>query len=128
MGTKKGLDYYLNLRWSYTIEEDEFKGKKIFIVRVNELPGVCSDGDTIEEAVAGVKESITATIKLYLKQGDPIPEPIRKEKYRGNISYRTTRERHFNLARIAKQKHISMNKALDLIFDAGLKNVSLHVL
>ena len=42
MITKKKLDYYLNLKWSYTIEEDDVEGKRIFIIRVNELPGVCS--------------------------------------------------------------------------------------
>lgn len=41
----------------------------------------------------------------------------------GNISYRTTSERHFSLAKLAQQKHISMNKALDLVFDAGMQHL-----
>lgn len=126
MGIKKGLEYYLNLKWSYTVEKDEHDGEDFFIIRVNELPGVCSDGETIEEAARNIQDAISATIELYLEQGDPIPEPIQKEKFKGKISYRTTRERHYNLAKIAQQKHVSMNKALDMIFDAGLKNVANH--
>ncbi len=124
MGTKKDLAYYLSLKWSYTVEKDEHKGKEFFIVRVNELPGVCTDGKTIEEAMYNIQDAIEATIELYLEQGDPIPEPIQKEKFKGNIAYRTTRERHYNLAKIAQEKHISMNKALDMIFDVGIKKFS----
>jgi predicted RNase H-like HicB family nuclease len=72
MGAKKDLKYYLGLKWSYTVEEeDKHKGKKFFIIRVNELPGVVTDGETIEEAMSNIKEAIFATIELYLKQGDP---------------------------------------------------------
>jgi predicted RNase H-like HicB family nuclease len=126
MATKKELKYYLGLKWSYTVEEDEYKGEKFYIVRVNELPGVVTDGETIEEAMTNIKDAIAAAVELYLEQGDPIPEPIQKAKYKGKIAYRTTSERHYYLARIAQQKHVSMNKALDMIFDAGLKSVSNH--
>jgi predicted HicB family RNase H-like nuclease len=65
-----------------------------------------------------IKEVLTSAIELYLEQGDPIPEPINKEQFKGNIAYRTTSERHHSLAKLAQQKSISMNKALDMIFDA----------
>lgn len=123
MDTKKDLKYYLNLNWSYTIEQSFHKGKKFYIIRVNELPGVCTDASTIEEGMQEIQDSIAATIELYLEQGDPIPEPIVKEKFKGNIAYRTTTERHFYLAKLAQQKHISMNKALDMVFDAGIQQL-----
>jgi predicted RNase H-like HicB family nuclease len=85
MATKKDLKYYRGLKWSYTIEEDEHKGKTHYIVRVNELPSVVTDGETIEEAMTNIKDAIAATIKLYLEQVDPVPEPIQKEKFKGNI-------------------------------------------
>jgi|688.fasta_scaffold26243_3 antitoxin HicB len=121
MGTKKNLEYYLNLNWSYTIEQSKHKKKKFFIIRVNELPGVCTDAKTIEEGMKNIQEAIAGTIELYLERGDPIPEPINKQEFKGNISYRTTSERHYFLAKLARQKHISMNKALDMVFDAGAK-------
>jgi hypothetical protein len=60
---------------------------------------------------------------LYLEQGDPIPEPINKEEFKGNIAYRTTSERHYSLAKLAQQKHVSMSKALDMVFDAGIQQL-----
>jgi antitoxin HicB len=78
MDTKKNLKYYLNLNWSYTIEQAVHNGKKFYIVRVNELPGVCTDANTIEKAMKNIRDAIAGTIELYLEQGDPIPEPINK--------------------------------------------------
>ncbi len=126
MDTKKDLKYYLGLNWSYTIELSTHKGKKFYIIRVNELPGVCTDATTIEEGMKEIQDAIAATIELYLEQGDPIPEPINKEKFKGHISYRTTKERHYYLAKLAQQKHMSMNKALDMLFDAGFQHLSTH--
>jgi predicted RNase H-like HicB family nuclease len=124
MVTKKDLNYYLSLNWSYTVEKDQEKGQDFFIVRVNELPGVCTDGRTVSEAMKNIQDAIAATIELYLEQGDQIPEPIQKEKFKGNISYRTSRERHYNLAKIAQRRHLSMNKTLDMIFDAGIRTIA----
>ena len=88
--TKKDLKYYLKLNWSYTVEVDSHKGKKIYIIRVNELPGVCTDAPTIVKGMKDIQAAIKGAIELYLEQGDPIPEPINKETFNGNISYRTT--------------------------------------
>jgi antitoxin HicB len=123
MATKKDLKYYLGLNWSYTIEQDFYRRKKFYIIRVNELPGVCTDANTIEEGMQNIQDAIIATIELYLEQGDPIPEPINKEEFKGNIAYRTTSERHYYLAKLAQQKHVSMNKALDMVFDAGIQQL-----
>lgn len=126
MSTTKDLKYYLRLNWSYTIEQSSHKGKKFYIIHVNELPGVCTDAKTIEEGMQNIQEALAATIELYLEQGDEIPEPINKEEFKGNISYRTTSERHFSLAKLAQQRHISMNKALDLVFDVGIQQLHLR--
>lgn len=123
MDTKKDLKYYLNLNWSYTIEQSIHKREKHFIIRVNELPGVCTDAKTIEKGMKEIQDAIKGAIELHLEQGDPIPEPINKEEFKGKIAYRTTSERHYVLAKLAQQKHISMNKALDMLFDAGIREL-----
>jgi predicted RNase H-like HicB family nuclease len=121
MVTKKEINYYLNLNWSYTIEQETEKGKHFFIIRVNELPGICTDAETIEEGMANIKEAIEAAVFLYLENGKPVPEPIKKEDYKGNIAYRTTTERHYNIAKIAKQMHKSISKTIDEAIDIGLR-------
>lgn len=119
---KKTLNDYLKLNWSYTIEQETHNRKTYYIIRVNELPGVCTDAESIEEGLKDIKEAIKAAIRLYLKQGDPIPEPIDKKKFKGNISYRTTAERHYLLSKIALTEHRSLSKTLDLLIDKGIES------
>ena len=126
MTTKKNLNYYMRLKWSYTVEEEESDGESFYVVRVNELPGVCTDAKSIEEGMIEIKKAIRATIKLYLKQGDPVPEPINKEQFKGQIAYRTSSERHYILVKAARQQHKSLSKALDAIVDAGIQELRLN--
>ena len=76
MATKKEINHYLNLNWSYTIEQEVEKGKHFYIIRVNELPGICTDAETIEEGMKLIQEAIEAAVKLYMKNGEPVPETI----------------------------------------------------
>jgi len=122
MTNKKTLKYYLNLDWTYTIEQETYRGKRYYIIRVNELPGICIDAETIEEGLENIKEAIAGAVKLYMKNKEPVPEPIKKKDFKGNISYRTTSERHYHIAQLSKQKHKSISKTIDDLIDLGLGN------
>ncbi len=126
MSNKKPLKYYLNLPWSFTIEQEGEKTNRYYIIRVNELPGICTDAETVEEGMELIKEAIEAAIKLYLKNGEAIPEPVKKSEFKGNIAYRTTSERHYNVAKLAKNLHKSISKTIDDLIDAGMN--SRHVI
>ncbi len=115
----------MKLNWSYTVEQELHEGKNIYIIRVNELPGVCTDAESIEAGMHAIKEAIAAALKLYAKQGEPIPEPIDKTKFRGNIAYRTDCERHYFIAKAARQMHKSISKTLDVLIDAGMQKLHL---
>lgn len=117
----KDLHYYLDLPWTYTIETcfDENQ-KRIFILRVNELPGVCTDAPTIAEAMELIKEAMTASFRLYMKQNEEIPEPINPNEFAGNISYRTTSKRHYMVAREAQRQAKSLSKVIDECIDSTL--------
>lgn len=120
MVTKKQIEHYLNLPWSYTIEQETHEGNHYFIIRVNELPGVCTDSETIVEGMELIKEAIEGAVILYLKNGEQVPQPIKKEDYKGNISYRTTSERHYYVAKLANEKHKSISKTIDELIDTSL--------
>jgi len=124
MKTKKYLDYYLNLPWTYTLEKEIFEGKSYYIIQVNELPGICTHAEDLNEGMEGIKEAIECAVEIYQKKGEPVPEPIDKTQYKGRISYRTNSKRHWLIARAAKRCHKSINKTLDDIVDAGLQKYS----
>lgn len=120
--TKKMIEHYLNLPWTYTIKQEIDGDNRYYIIRVNELPGVCTDAETIEEGMKLIKEAIEGAVALYLKNGEPVPIPISKNQCKGNISYRTTQERHYFLMETAQQKNISMNKMLDMVVDDAIQH------
>lgn len=117
----KPMKYYLNLSWNYSVstEHDE-KGNKIYIICVNELPGICSDGLTFSEAMESIQEAIEGVIRLYMLHNEEIPEPIDESKYKGNIAYRTTSRRHYLLAREAQRRGFSLSETLDACIDKAL--------
>ena len=121
MDTKKNIKYYLDLDWSYTIETEKHGDKKYYIIRVNELPGICTDAETLDEGMELIKECIEGAVRLYLKNGEEVPVPIKKEDFKGNIAYRTTNERHYNVAKMAKIMHKSTSKTIDALIDAGME-------
>ncbi|MBS0620107.1 MAG: type II toxin-antitoxin system HicB family antitoxin [Verrucomicrobia bacterium] len=124
MATKKNLKYYMGLNWSYTIEQEVYKGKRYYIIRVNELPGICTDAETVEEGMRDIRDAIEGAVRLYLKNKEPIPEPIQKERFKGQIAYRTTSERHYYVAKAAKVLHKSISKTIDDLIDAGLERLN----
>ncbi|MDR3551175.1 MAG: type II toxin-antitoxin system HicB family antitoxin [Candidatus Babeliales bacterium] len=75
-GDDRDRHYYLNLPWTYTVELDkDNEGKKIYIISVNELPGIKTHAYTIDEAMEGIKEPMEAMFELYMEMGKEIPEP-----------------------------------------------------
>ncbi len=66
---KKNDKYYLSLPWTYTVETIKDKKDSYYIVRVNELPGVCTDGATIEEAMKNIQEAILCAVDVYKDKG-----------------------------------------------------------
>lgn len=123
MKHKKDLNYYLSLPWTYTIETESYKGKTYYVIRVNELPGICTDCEDINKGLEEIKDAIACAIEIYQEKGDPIPEPIDRSQYKGKILYRTDSDRHYLIAKLAKLKHKSISKTIDAIIDAGLQQL-----
>ncbi len=120
MATKKyeRVEHYVNLPWTYQVSttHDQDEGK-LYIVCVNELPGICTDAPTIDEAMQLIAEAIEGAIESYIEHGKEIPLPLDETLYKGNIAYRTTGRRHFFIAQEAKRREMSLSKVLDAIID-----------
>jgi predicted RNase H-like HicB family nuclease len=116
----KDINYYLNLPWTYTIETTKEDNQLLYIVHVNELPGIATDAPSLEEAMELIKEAMRGAFKLYLKQGDEIPEPVDKDKFKGNIAYRTTSSRHYKLFKEAQKHKQSLSEFIDKCIDTAL--------
>lgn len=119
----KNLNYYLNLPWTYTIETEVNKGVNYYIIHVNELPGICTDSESLDEGMKEIRDLIACAVEIYQEKGEPVPEPVDREKFKGKILYRTDSERHYMIARTAKSMHKSISKTLDIIIDSGFNHL-----
>jgi predicted RNase H-like HicB family nuclease len=112
---EKSLEYYLNLPWSYRIEWDDIDN--CFLGSIEELEENMTCGQTPEEVLVNLKDALKAYILTSLKANLEIPEPVKLSNYKGNITYRTTPERHYKLAKKAAEQGKSINKLLDEIVE-----------
>lgn len=121
MKDKKSLNYYLNLPWTYTIETETHEGLTYYIIRVNELPGICTDAENLNEGMKEIKSLIACAIEIYREKGEPVPEPIDRNYFKGKISYRTDSKRHYLIAKAAQRMHKSISKTIDTLVDHALE-------
>ena len=118
----KKMDYYLNLPWTYTVSTDQEDGERVFVVHVNELPRVCTDGRTIDEAMENIKEAMECAFESYMEFKEEIPEPLDESKFKGNISYRTSGQRHYQIAKEAQRKGLSLSQTIDHFIDEAARS------
>ncbi len=85
MATKKyeSVEHYVNLPWTYqvTTQQDNVEGE-LYIVCVNELPGVCTDAKTVDEAMVLIKDAIEGVIESMIEHNKEIPTPPNEETLR----------------------------------------------
>lgn len=101
----KHLKYKMDFIWS---EEDS-----AYIVRVPELPGCVTHGETIEEAVEMAKEAIEGYIETLKKMGKPVPVPLAEKPYSGKIPLRIDPSLHRIIATKAALEDESVNKFIE---------------
>lgn len=95
------------LNWS---DEDQ-----TYIVRVLELPGCVTHGDTIKEAWSNSDEAILGVLETLEGSGDGFPVPTAIAHKQAKFPLRLTEGLHQEVKAISEMKGISMN---DLILDA----------
>ena len=117
---KKNLDYYLNLPYTYIIEWSDID--ECFLGSIAELERNMTCGQTREEVVSNLREAIISYVTTSLKNNMEIPEPLKIKDFRGNITYRTSKERHYQLAKQAKLYGKSINAFIDDTIAEKLSN------
>lgn len=96
----------MGLKWSYSINKES----DYYVISILELPGVCSDGKTVEESAANIREALEGYIELSLEMGESIPEP---ESVKKGIFYRADPYCHTILTQQAKELRRSISSILD---------------
>lgn len=118
----KDLEYYLKLPYSYIVEWSD--ADQCYLGSIVELEKYMTCGETPEEVIINLKDALKAYVLTSLNNNMEIAEPLRVSDFKGNITYRTTGEKHYLLAKAAKRLDVSINSFIDSAVDAKLKETA----
>jgi antitoxin HicB len=108
---KEKLDHYMSLPYTFELQHVPEEG---WFVRVKELRGCMSQGDTAEEAMAMIQEAMALWLEVSLEDGLPIPEPRPEDDYSGKFVVRVPRSLHRELVENAEQEGVSLNQYVNV--------------
>lgn len=108
----KTVEYYVGL--PYTIELRNEAEDAGWFVRVKELRGCMSEGDTANEALDAIQEAMELWLEVALDEGIPIPEPRVEEDYSGKFVVRVPRSLHRELVDEATRQGTSLNQHVNV--------------
>ncbi len=107
----KTIEYYMSLPYTIELQRDPEEG---WIVRVKELQGCVSQGDTAEEAFVMIQDAMQGWLEVSLEMGDAIPEPRPEEDYSGKFVVRVPRSLHRQLVEAADSEGVSLNQYINV--------------
>ena len=118
----KDLNHYLKLPYTFIIEWSDVDD--CFLGSIVELEHNMTCGQTRDEVFNNLNEALVSYVKTSLDNNLEIPEPLKVEDYKGSITYRTSKERHYKLAKQARLNGKSINAFIDEIIGEKLKEAA----
>lgn len=103
----KDIEYYLGLPYTRELIPDPEGG---WYVRIKELIGCMSQGETPDEAINMIEDAMRLWLRMELKKGHPIPEPRSRELYSGKFVVRVPKALHRSLVELSELEGVSLNQ------------------
>jgi antitoxin HicB len=100
------VEKYMNLPYTRELIPDPDEG---WFIRIKELPGCMSQGETPEEALRMIEDAMRGWLEVSLEEGNPIPEPHPEEEYSGKFVVRVPKSLHRKLVEAAELEGVSLN-------------------
>lgn len=110
MTANRELDYYLSLPYTFEIVQEQ---DGVWFAKVRELPGCMTEGDTLEDATAMLKDALVAWLEVAVRDGYPIPEPKAVDDYSGKFNLRIPKTLHRQLTEAASREGVSLNQYIN---------------
>lgn len=104
-------NYAYRVNWS---EEDQ-----AYVGTCLEFPLLSSFGETMEEALGAIRETVSDSLEILHEDDEPIPEPLSARKYSGHLSLRIPPETHRRLAYEAQEQGVSLNQYITTRLESG---------
>lgn len=105
--SQRPLDEYLTMPYSKVLVADETGG---YVAEVLEFPGCLAEGETPEEAISNLNDSMEAWIEAVLESGGVVPEPLELQSFSGRFVLRMPKWVHKDATRRAQIEGASLNQ------------------
>lgn len=117
---------YVSMPWTVRIRKNSW-GR--YLARIDELDGCVGDGETAEEALSSVHESMHVWFATALLKGLEIPKPGEDVAFSGKFVVRVPISLHRRLAAQAKEEGVSLNTLIVTLLsgEAGKTDVMKQV-
>jgi len=114
---------------SYRVEEYSYHVRwhdtdNAFIGTVDEFPSLSGVGDTLEDALAEVKQVVKAVLEDMTEGKEEIPETLSRRQYSGKFSLRMPTELHRSLAEKSIREDSSLNNLITTILAGAVESSS----
>lgn len=117
---EKNIKYYLNMPYTRELIAEPEGG---WFIRIKELPGCMSQGETVEEAMEMINDAMRGWLKVALSSGLKIPEPRTEEEFSGKFVVRVPKSLHRKLVEIAELEGVSLNQWINVILAEAIGSV-----
>jgi len=116
----KGIEYYMDLPYTREI----VKSDDGYFIKIKELKGCISVGETIEDAWAMINDAMESWLEVAIDDGIiiPLPDSMDEKEYSGNFALRMPKTLHADVVKQAKMEGVSVNQYLVSIIAAGNQN------
>ncbi len=106
------VEHYLKQPYTFIVEQHNDSGKIYYSLRVLELEGCITTGDTLDEVVRDFPDAIREWLQLNIRLGRAIPKPFKSRHYSGNVVLRMPPALHESLMCKASEQGVSLNQYL----------------
>lgn len=104
---EKNIKYYMSLAYTRELIPEPEGG---WFVRIKELPGCMSQGDTADEAMTMIEDALRGWLEAELRNGSVIPEPRPEEDFSGKFVVRVPKSLHRKINDAADDEGVSLNQ------------------
>lgn len=108
--TRTTAERYLRKPYTYVLERHDDTEKPYFSMRIAELEGCVTTGETIEEAARDIQDAMREWLEFNIRLGKVIPEPFRSRQYGGKLVVRMPPTLHEALLTGAAREGVSLNQ------------------
>ncbi len=107
MKSKTNLKDYVK-KYTYRVAWSEDDGEHV--ATCLEMPSLSALAKDSSQALLEIQEVVLESAKWMSEEGETLPEPLAVHKYKGNLTIRTTPEKHKEIAMRAAESGVSINQ------------------